>query len=69
MDTCLHNTLNVSHFDTYVLPLKDSESLLFSNLEGVVETITKAVLNLLFTLDTDTKIFSPWFNLNNKYFY
>lgn len=54
MGKCLHNTLNVSHFDTYVLSLKNSECLFFDSLEGVVEAVTKAVLCLLFTLVTDT---------------
>lgn len=58
MGKCLHNTLNVSHFDTYVLSLKNSECVFFDSLEGM-EAVTKAVLHLLFTLVSDTNIFPP----------
>lgn len=34
--------LNVSHSDTYVLSLKNSECLSFDSLEGVVEAATKS---------------------------
>lgn len=46
---CLHNTLNVSRFDTYVLALKNSECLTFDKLEGAVEDVRKALLCQWFT--------------------
>ena len=44
MGKCLHNTLNVSQVDTYVLSLKRFRvSYFLDSLEGVVETVTQAV--------------------------
>lgn len=61
---CLHNTLNVSHFDTYVLSLRNSECLAFDNLEGAVEDVRKAVLCQWFTSVTEnTQQTSPSINL------
>lgn len=72
MGKCLHNTLNVRYFDTYVLSLKKIIMSVFDSLEGVVETVTRAVLHLLFTLVTDNKISSHarcillWHKNHNK---
>lgn len=68
MGKCLHNTLNVSHFDTYVLSLKNSECVFFDSLEGM-GAVPKTVIHSLFTLVTDTKIFPPEFNLGKMYCY
>lgn len=52
MSLCLNNTLNASHFDTYVFSLKNPEC--FDNLEGVAEAVTKAALCQMFTPVPDT---------------
>lgn len=46
---CLHNALNVSRSDTYVLALKHSERLTFDKREGAVEDVRKALLCRWFT--------------------
>lgn len=61
---CLHNTLNVSRFDTCVLALKNSECLAFDKLEGAVEDVRKAFLCQWFTSVTEkTQQPSPSINL------
>lgn len=66
MSKCLHNTLNVSHFHTYVLSLKKSERVFFDSLEGDAEAVSKAVLCLLFTLVTYTKNISSLVQLKQS---